>query len=971
MIRTPIRARWVAPWLILLAVLLFPETPDAAGVAPAVNSALGCTNSGDTYQYNGSTMVCSPITGGTISGADVSGANVTAAGSSAAITLANRFSYSLNIKSYGAYGNAQSNNTEIVSTTSGNPAFTIAGNIFSSADVGKRLNMDGAGPLRTLGYLSSVPVTAPGGSYTATPAVTLGGLGSAVGVVALADMSVQSAAVAVGGTGCPISTPITLTFVGGTGTAAQVIGTTNGSGVLTGSLTVAAAGSYTPGTATTALLPLTAVATTSVSTCSTYPTVNPSWGVGAVSVVGAGMNVPLTGVTASLSTGSGTLGTPVVSQVVTPWAGNILTVGAFSGGTQTVTLDTNASQTISAVENVTWGNLDDAAFTLVAADVASRFASGASPCIYLPASRYFISQSVATFYHNPVCINGDGTNRTVIKLDANMTGPALSWSEDWFGGGAYSPIPAARSASLSTTYLSPIAANFSIQGDSSVASEQDGIVLYDRNDRVILSHVVMEYLWGRATSAGVSLKNTTQAYLRESYWEDVYSHDCGNPAVPVYEFNSIGNENGTDTNIFEGMESWSLNGQGLVVRSQVSVWPTNYMFFDNLRIENAAGNIMPFSEDMIQIGDATQTGVVSNVVFKGVHVIDIPAGANGISFRAPSSSFAPFSVGLEDVDLFGPGNGINIAAGSHLHLSITSMSMTGVGVSVGASPLVTIPIYIEGRGAEQSWTWNLTANNQGVVLLPVYRAGDPTQPGSTTLGGGFAANVHDGSTLGGLALVAGAVDLQQIRVAANQMSGGQYSTIGGGRLNSISTNGIGAVIPGGSGNVISSNFSFVCCQSANDLLLNGHFVYGSADFTKSGDAQFGMQPLMATTSGTTPALITAQNGGSATTKNQLNLPSTGGAFGFDRITVVEFDPTNVHACMFYVDGLLARRTNGASAAVIVGSPTITQSSCDSALTGSTLTVAADGTTGGIDFTSTGVSAVNLHVVGIPHLAEVQ
>lgn len=63
---TVIRARWAAPWLMLLAVLIFPETPDAAGIAPAVNSALGCTNSGDTYQYNGSTMVCASAASGNL-----------------------------------------------------------------------------------------------------------------------------------------------------------------------------------------------------------------------------------------------------------------------------------------------------------------------------------------------------------------------------------------------------------------------------------------------------------------------------------------------------------------------------------------------------------------------------------------------------------------------------------------------------------------------------------------------------------------------------------------------------------------------------------------------------------------------------------------------------------------------------------------------------------------------------------------
>jgi hypothetical protein len=159
--------------------------------------------------------------------------------------------------------------------------------------------MDGTGPLRTLGYLASIPVSAAGNAYVVTPSINLSGLGSAVGVVALANMAVQSATVVGGGTGCPVSSAITLTLSGGTlGTAAQVSGTTNSSGVLAGALTVTVAGSYVPGTATSALVALTAVPTASGSTCATYPTVLPAWGIGSINVAGAGMNVPLTGVTA-------------------------------------------------------------------------------------------------------------------------------------------------------------------------------------------------------------------------------------------------------------------------------------------------------------------------------------------------------------------------------------------------------------------------------------------------------------------------------------------------------------------------------------------------------------------------------------------------------------------------------------------------------------------------------------------------
>jgi hypothetical protein len=579
----------------------------------------------------------------------------------------------------------------------------------------------------------------------------------------------------------------------------------------------------------------------------------------------------------------------------------------------------------------------------------------------LPAARYFISQSVTAFYHNPVCIYGDGAERSTIKLDAGMTGPALSWSEDWFGGTAISPNNADPT-------LSPIAANLSIAGDVTTAGEQDGIALYDRNDRVIFSHVTLEYLWGRAASAGALLLNTTAAYMREGYWQDVYSYYCGNPAVPVFEFNSVGNGDSTNTDIFEGLQAWHMHGQGLVIRNQNTVKATTYLQFDDARIENDSYD---FSEDLIQIGDWTQAGSVSNVVFRSPLVIAVPAGANGISFRAQAAAYVPHAISFLDTTLFGVGNGINVGAGTQLRLDMVGLTTNGPDITTGGSTLVTVPIVADGHGFEKNWTYAVTSGNQGVLLQPVFRTGDPTGVGTGGLGGGFSANVHDGTATGGTALAVGSVDLQMIRASPAQIAGSQYSTLSGGRLNSIQAGGIGGTICGGSGNTIGGQFSFGCGQGSYDYGLNGHFVYASSQFSLAGDGQFGLQPLTAATTGNSPALMTAGNGTTASVANQLNIPASGGAFGFDRITAVGFDPINVHACMWYVDGLLVRRTNAAAASVIVGTPTITQSACDSALTASTLTVAADTTTGGLDFVITGVTGVNMHVVGIPHMAEVR
>jgi hypothetical protein len=887
-------------------------------------------------------------------------------------SLAAQHSDRINIKDapFGAYGDTQSSNLLQVTIAAGSAALHVAAGAFTPTDVGKRVNVDGAGPLRSLGYLQSIPVTTPG-VYTTRPVITLSGTGNSAGVVPLPLMAVQSAVVATGGAGFPASASVTLTMsIGSGGTAAQITGTTNPSGVLVGPLTVSIAGSYQQGTATDALLATaTQTPVSANNTPTTFPTISLVWGLGGVQVAGQGAGLPLTGVSAAI-TGSATLGAPVVGQVVTPLSGKILSVSSPTD----LVLDTTATTAVTNSQlGLTWGHDDAPAIAAAKAAADARFAlGGAYPVLYAPAGNYLISSPTPAFSHQAGAIVGDGPGRTTFKLDANLAGPLFSWSEDWIGGNVSpGPFPVSGpTADLARFYYGPFARGFAVVGDLTALGEQDALVLYDRNDRVHFEDVTGWYLNGRMAYAGVSLNVPTQAFMREAHWLDVYCGHCGAPGVPVYELstvNTAGIGDSTNTNDFVNLVAWDVAGPGLVIRNNApaTAKPTSILTFTGGRIEGGAVGV---STDLVTLGDPTMTGAVSNVSFLGTRVIAGYAGSSALKLTAPSAASQPYGITAAAL-LVSPtnGRGINIQAGKQIRLDILALSTVDTGFTIGSSSTVSQPIVLDGRGQERNWTWNVDPTSYNAIMEPLFRTGDPTGGN-----GAVVANMHDGSASGGLPPASGCVDFQTIRTASSQTCQAQYGAILGGRLNTIALSGVGATILGGSGNNANGSFSQLGGLNAGDSGLYGVRAYSGGNFTIAGDAEIADQPLRGTALSTTPIRLTSDNT-TAGAHDTLNLPAGGGLYAFGRVTVAGYDPANVNGCVWYVDGLAAKKGALAATTALVGAPTIMVANCDSALglTASALAIVADTTNGGVSITATGKAGVNLHVVVDGHFVAVQ
>jgi hypothetical protein len=159
---------------------------------------------------------------------------------------------------------------------------------------------------------------------------------------------------------------------------------------------------------------------------------------------------------------------------------------------------------------------------------------------------------------------------------------------------------------------------------------------------------------------------------------------------------------------------------------------------------------------------------------------------------------------------------------------------------------------------------------------------------------------------------------------------------------------------------------------ANDRGRYGQYSFANARLhTNSGDSQYGLTTLRATIAASTTGRLTA-DGNTAGTTNICNLPN-GIAYGFGRIIVTAFDSVNNKAAMWYVDNLLVLRGTTVGSTTIVGSPTITlvQASASlSALTNTSITVAADTTYGGINLSLVNGTSVSLDAVAIVETSEV-
>jgi hypothetical protein len=343
--------------------------------------------------------------------ANASNCAVTATGAITPRSLAARSGELTNVKDgYGAVAGAKGDGVltdATVTTTASSATLTVGSALFTAADVGKVIVIGNAGVAATTGPVLTVPTSTAGSGYTSVPTCALTDAAvSGSGATCSALMKVISATVNGAGSGCTPGAAEFVVGITGTGTPAKITGTVDGGGTLSGALVVASAGQFT------ALAGPTAVAAYGAS-CATAPTVDLSYGVGAIWVTAQGTAYTTAQTTASLTGGSpsvaATLGTPVFGAPVPP---HKTTIATYVSSTQVTMTDVAPISIAGVSKRVLIATNDGPAF---------QAALTAGSTIWVPPGIYWIGSELDPGKTTPKRILGAGRNASILMYDGGTS----------------------------------------------------------------------------------------------------------------------------------------------------------------------------------------------------------------------------------------------------------------------------------------------------------------------------------------------------------------------------------------------------------------------------------------------------------------------------------------------------------------------------------------------------------------------
>jgi hypothetical protein len=527
-------------------------------------------------------------------------------------------------------------------------------------------------------------------------------------------------------------------------------------------------------------------------------------------------------------------------------------------------------------------------------------------------------------------------------MDALLNGPLFSTSDNWLGDNT--------NIDNDISYA-PIFKDFSVNGDITVAQEQDAYIAYDRLDHAEISNLIGNYIWGRMFGTGIEL-NKQNSYMRESHFTNLWCQHCGNPSVAVFDVNTadtLGGSDSTNTNEFTNLMAWDVGGPCLSIRNDGSAShkPTTVLNFHGGRCE---GGIPTVSQDLVKIGSPTSTGQVTDINMDSFNIIATNFGSAGLKLDGASLTVAPFAVSIAKMSIQGSGKGVDIEAGSQIRLDINNISTTDTKLTVASSSKVASPIVITGNGSQASWTTNIDSTSYSAVFDTIYRSFAP--PGGV---GFITTTAPDGSIANGNVPAQGTVDLQAPggRTSASQVAAATNSTIGGGRRIQINAGGIGATVPGGTDVTVNGPNTQASGTQCQDNSVTSD-IWCSGSIHVAGDTNIGMYHFHNTTTGTNTIRLTSDNSASGGIANCGAIPDNS-SLGFIAV-MTGFNantPTDRYSWSTPL-GVLSRQSGVATTGVSVATPTIKQDGTGGAA--ASFTLGADTTNGCFDPEFTGGSA---------------
>jgi hypothetical protein len=623
------------------------------------------------------------------------------------------------------------------------------------------------------------------------------------------------------------------------------------------------------------------------------------------------------------------------------------TSAATSTATGSTTARTDAARFAERINVRDYGAVcdnvtdDRNAFAAAINRVNTLTAAGQQAVIHVPAGscRIFGTNGVLPSFalHVPGGIVGDGTMKSWIVMDATYSGDLFSWSEAWSWGTTWTDP---NTVSPVTNATGPMVKDISIVGNLTSSAPQYALHFYDRNDFIWVQNVQMLYIHGGCISTGTPKNVPGNGFQREGNFNFIRCLQSGTPTIPAMDFDANGAAPSTPAN-FTDIDIYGMSGVGFQIRNHATQPLSGYKI-TRLRVEGLAGN-PSIASDLVVIGDATAPGQVHDIWIDQMQLISPYPGQCALRVTASGAAVKPFNVIVSGAITRGGGTGkglcIDSGRDSIFRLSTNTTTDTNVTIGPASGGLIGTDLTIDGNGVEQAWTWSVDASSIRLPQSILYKTGVATSSAMSV-----GATYHDGSSLGGNAVGANAVDLQMSRGAATQVASASGSVALG---SSNTAAALSATIGGGANNVVSGAFSAVPGGTRSaDRARVGMLMYANGEFGVSGDAQLSEAVFFG--SGSTAAAFPLTNGGAApTTNNCLNIPNFA-AFGFRvHLHARNFTTAGQDYDWMMPNAMLTRDANVASTVLTLGTPVVLTRGT---VTGAAVAATADITNGCLSLT---------------------
>ena len=602
------------------------------------------------------------------------------------------------------------------------------------------------------------------------------------------------------------------------------------------------------------------------------------------------------------------------------------------------------------------GTTDDSAAIAACITLANTLTgAGTHVVIYAPAGKYLIKGTqLPRIYLASTALIGDGREKTIFMVDpAYSYGAVFSWDESWLVG-----IPTQNTSNFNYNLdrLGARVEGLSIWGTNTAPTEQDALVFYDRNDFVLIRDVNVFFMNGQCLRAGASTLNTSFSYMRESEIWDFKCWESGTSTKAAVEISATGAGDTSNEIQMHGVNIFGATSVGMLIHNNnTSGKQTGAIGIWGLRIENSAN-------DNLDIGKSGDSGATGNIFVVGA-IFNSPGGSNTGYYNVNVGngvSTQSYAVNLFGVILGPCGssscNGIRLDNTRNANIEIVGNSAGGTGAYGVTTTANTGQFYYKDGGTTEQYDTYSIGGTANYVFTPIYKSGNPTGNTSSNAPAVLTGR-HDGSATFGNVPGIGAVDLETIRSAANQVAAALGSTTIAGQSNGIDPGATNAVAHGGQNNFLyGANSAAVGGQSGTDFHHLNSSVHGGAPFAGGlGTSQQEVTVLGCSAvapSGT--CRLTADHLTAGST-NCLNVPANSGVNL--RIELVAHDYTSTSLAMWIWgmrNAALGRGSTGVGSTAFAAGATETAVSIGTT-TGAAAATSADTTNGCLNLTFTAPS----------------